>query len=37
MTTINVMMSTIIMTSLLSEYDDYKRYDEYTNYDEPTV
>ena len=37
MTTINVMMNTLIMTSLLSEYDDYKRYDEYTNYDEPTV
>ena len=37
MTTINVMINTLIMTSLLSEYDDYKRYDEYTNYDEPTV
>ena len=37
MTTINVMMNTLIMTSLLSEYDDYKRYDKYTNYDEPTV
>ena len=37
MTTINVMMNTLIMTSLLSEYDDYKRYDEYPYYDEPTV
>ena len=31
------MMSTLIMTSLLSEYDEYKRYDEYPYYDEPTV
>ena len=37
MTTINVMMNTLIMTSLQSEYDDYKRYDEYPYYDEPTV
>ena len=37
MTTINVMMNTLIMTSLLSEYDDYKRFDEYPYYDEPTV
>ena len=31
------MMSTLVMTSLLSEYDEYKRYDEYPYYDEPTV
>ena len=37
MTTINVMINTLIMTSLQSEYDDYKRYDEYPYYDEPTV
>ena len=37
MTIINVMMSTIIMTSPLSEYDDHKRYDEYPYYDERTV
>ena len=37
MTIINVMMSTLITTSALSEYDDYKRYDEYPYYDEPTV
>ena len=37
MTSTNVMMSTLIMTSLLSEYDEYKRDDEYPYYDEPTV